>query len=202
MSEQKLDRTWIPCSTVDQNGFRPAQRLSAKLGRVEPNAGHPLLDEPTVLTFRQSASVATTGEEELTRLALGHTRHLIDRLSRLVGQLEPDNPTGFLLPDSSAIHRLAARRNVIDKDGDDVTAAPFAADRWTEEGKIGNLRALQDQLGHSGWAARCVNAVTRLTTPSSAQHGLATEPSPASSGLDEQDAALPRFRPDTMSNPV
>ena len=68
MSEQKLHGSEVAGSPVDQHRLRASQRVRAELRRVEPDAGHPFLHEPSVLPRGQSAlAVATTGEQELTR---------------------------------------------------------------------------------------------------------------------------------------
>ena len=90
-------------------------------------------------------SVAATGEQELTRLASRQAQVLVDRLARLVGQLEPNGSAGLLLADGCAIHRVAARGDVIDANGNHVAAAQLAVDRQVEEGEIA-LLALDLQL--------------------------------------------------------
>ena len=59
----------IAGSSVDQHGFCPPQQMRAELRRIEPDAGHPFLDEPSILPRRQSASITATCKQELTRLA-------------------------------------------------------------------------------------------------------------------------------------
>lgn len=71
MSEQKLDGSEVPGSPVDHDCLRAAQRVRAKLGRVEPDAGHPFLNKPRVLPGGQAAAITTTSEQELSRLATG-----------------------------------------------------------------------------------------------------------------------------------
>jgi hypothetical protein len=47
----------------------------------------------------------------------------------LIGQLEPHRPSGLLLPNGRAIHRVAARRNVIDADSEQIATAQLAVER-------------------------------------------------------------------------
>ena len=53
--------------------------------------------------------------------------------------------TRLLLPDGRAVHRVAARGDIVDADGDDVTAAKLAVDRQVKEGEI-PLLSLDPQL--------------------------------------------------------
>ena len=55
MAEQKLDRTQISSSAVDQSRFGPPQGVSAELQRVWTNAGDPCADQPRVLPYRETA---------------------------------------------------------------------------------------------------------------------------------------------------
>ncbi len=146
MAEQKLDSPKISCSPVDQHCLRPTQRVRAELRRVETDAGHPFLHEPRVLPGGQSIAVTTPGKQELTRCASCQAQILVDRLAGLIGQLKPNRPTGFLLSDRGAIHRIAARGDVLHAYRDDVATAQLAVDRQVEEGQI-PLLALDLQLG-------------------------------------------------------
>lgn len=134
--------------------------MRAKLRRVETNAGHPLLNEPRVLARRQSARIATAGEQELARLARRQAQVLINRLASLVSQLEPNWPTRLLLADGCAIHGVTVRGYIIDANGDDVAAAQLAIDRQVEEGKVAilafdlELRSDRPHVAGSQWRLR------------------------------------------------
>jgi hypothetical protein len=41
----------------------------------------------------------------------------------LIGQLEPNRPSGLLLPYGRAIGSVAVRSNILDLDGDDIATA-------------------------------------------------------------------------------
>lgn len=56
---EELHGSQVARSTVNQHRIRASQRMCAELGRVETNARHPLLHQPSVLSCRQSDSVAT-----------------------------------------------------------------------------------------------------------------------------------------------
>lgn len=96
-------------------GSRPMLAIHSSTKRVLPRC--------------KPASVATTSDEELARLASGQAQILVDGLACLIGQLKPYRPAGFLLPDGCAVHRVSTRRNIIDADGNYVTAAKLAVDR-------------------------------------------------------------------------
>ena len=76
--------------------------MRAELRRVETDAGHPFLHEPCVLPRGQTAPIAATGKQELASLPAGQPQVLVDRLARLVSELEPNGATSFLLPDRRA----------------------------------------------------------------------------------------------------
>ncbi len=68
--------------------------LSAGRGR----SGDPLADEAGILTCREAAAVvATTGEQEIARLPAVQSKILVDGLTGLLGELEPDRMTGLFL---------------------------------------------------------------------------------------------------------
>ncbi len=54
------------------------------------NTGHPLLDEPSILTNRRTAAATATEKQELTRFAFRQSQIFIDCLARVLGQFEPD----------------------------------------------------------------------------------------------------------------
>lgn len=89
MSKQELDRAQIASAAVDQNRLRPSQRVGAELCRIEPNAGHPILNEPGVLSRCQALrTIASTDEQELPRLSASQSEILIDGKTSLVCQLK------------------------------------------------------------------------------------------------------------------
>jgi len=90
MTEQELYRTKISCSAVDQHRLRPTKRVRAELRRVKTDAGHPLLHEPSVLPCGQTDPITSTGKQELASFPAGQSQVLVDRLSRLVSELEPN----------------------------------------------------------------------------------------------------------------
>jgi hypothetical protein len=120
--------------------------MRAEFRWVETDARHPFLHEPSVLSCRQSAFVATTGEEEVAGLPSGQSQVVVDSLSRLVGELEPDRPARLLLTDGGAIHGITTRGHILDADGDHVAAAQLAVDCQIEESEI-PLLTLHLQLG-------------------------------------------------------
>lgn len=86
----------IAGSPVDQHGLYPPQRMRAALRGIESDAGHPFLDEPSILPHRHSAAIATTGEQELARLAFRQAEVVVERLPGLVSQLKSNWPPGPL----------------------------------------------------------------------------------------------------------
>jgi hypothetical protein len=73
------------------------------------------------LTGGHAAVVITTAtEQKFTRFLASGFDVIVDRLPRLLRQLESDGPTGLLLPDCGAINRIPARCNVLDPKCDDI----------------------------------------------------------------------------------
>jgi hypothetical protein len=61
---------------------------------------------------------------------------VIDRLPGLLAQLKSEWPTSFLQPNRCPIRRVPAGCNILDPDGDDITAAWLAIDCWIEIGQV------------------------------------------------------------------
>ena len=93
------------------------------------DAGDPFGNEPRILPRGKAASSAASCEKELAWLSLRQAQILVDRLARLVGQLETDRPAGFPLPDGGSIMRVPIRGDIIDTYRDDVAASQLAVDR-------------------------------------------------------------------------
>ena len=83
--------------------------------RVEANHCNPARDKLGILPGGHAAAViATATEEKFARFLARGFDVIVDRLPRLLRQLESDGPTGLLLPDYGAINRIPARCNVLD----------------------------------------------------------------------------------------
>jgi hypothetical protein len=121
---------------VNQRRLGSAQRVRAELEWVEADAGTPLADETGVLTCREATIVAATGEQKFAGLPASHSEILVDRLSRLLGELEPDRTTGLLLADRCSIKRGAVGGHVTDVHSHDIVAAQFAVDGEVEQREI------------------------------------------------------------------
>ena len=111
--------------------------MRAEFGRIEPNAGNPLLHETGILPGGKSArSVAATSKQKLTRLSSSQPQVFVDGHPGLVCQFEPHRSAGLLLADGCAIHRISARCHVIYADGDDIATAQLAIDGEVEQGEV------------------------------------------------------------------
>jgi hypothetical protein len=104
---------------------------------VQSNAPDPLGDEASILARRHPAvRTATTCEQKLAGPLVGGRQIIIDGLAGQLAQFKSDGPPGFLLSDSCAIRRLAAGGDILDPNGDDVTAPKLAVDRQIEHGEV------------------------------------------------------------------
>src|SRR5450631_2534762 len=111
--------------------------MRAKQPRVQPNAADPFGNETRILARCYGTVVTTTaGKQEFARRFVGRLQIVIDRLAGLLAQFESDRPPGFLLSDRCAIRRISAGSDILDPDGDDVTAAKLAVDRQIEHGEV------------------------------------------------------------------
>ena len=87
--------------------------MRAELRRVKPDTCDSLLNEARVLSGRQAALVAASGEQELSWFAPGQSKVVIECLTRLIGHLKSHRPAGLLLSYGCAIRRVSTWRRVI-----------------------------------------------------------------------------------------
>jgi len=105
--------------------------------RVQSNAANPLGNEPRILArCHVAVGTATASEQELAGPFVGRFQIVIDRLAGLLAQFKSDWPPGLLLPDCRAIRRVPAGGDILDPDGNDVTAAKLTVDRQIEHGEV------------------------------------------------------------------
>jgi hypothetical protein len=106
--------------------------MGAKQAWVEPDAGDPLADQPSILTCRNSSvAAATAGKEMLTRLLVGGSDVVVDGLTGLLGHLEPDRLAGFLLAHPRATDSMSVRGHIFHLETDDVDSLS-ACYRWPD----------------------------------------------------------------------
>jgi len=74
----------------------------------------------------------TAREQEVPGFFVG----VIDRLAGLLTQFKSDRSPGFLLSDRCAIRRAPAGSDILDADGDDITAAKLTVYRQIEHGEV------------------------------------------------------------------
>src|SRR6516162_6858632 len=111
--------------------------MCAEQAWVEPDAGDPLADQPSILPCRNNTvAAASAGKEVLTRLLVGGFDVVVDRLTRLLGHLEPDRLTGLLLAHRRAIDGMSVRRHIFYLEADDVAASQLAIDGQIEHREI------------------------------------------------------------------
>jgi hypothetical protein len=69
VTEQELDGTQVPGTSVDQRRLRPPQRMGTEQLRIEPDAGDPPGDKPCILARRHApADHAAAHERKFARL--------------------------------------------------------------------------------------------------------------------------------------
>jgi hypothetical protein len=72
--------------------------------------------------------MTSAAEEELARFLTSGFDVIVDGLQRLLRQLKPDGPTGFLLSHRRAIDCISARCNVLVPNCDDIATPQLAID--------------------------------------------------------------------------
>ena len=98
VAEQELHGSQIASAPIDQGRLGSPKRVGAEKVRVQPNVGNPLGDEPGVLSRCHTPSRATPGgEHKFAGLLAGDPEVVIDCLSGLLRQFEPDRLPGLLL---------------------------------------------------------------------------------------------------------
>jgi hypothetical protein len=89
-------------------------------------------------------TIATTGEEELIRLASGQAQVLVDGRTGLVCELEPYRPARLALPNGCPIDGIPTRCHVIHAYGHEITSAQLAVDGEVEQSEVAlSIRRLQ-----------------------------------------------------------
>src|ERR1700730_12760094 len=97
--------------------------------RVEADACNSLGNEPRVLSRRDARSRPTSADEHKFAGLFGSgSQVIVDRLTGLFRQLEPDGLPGLLLSDRRSIDCVSAGRDVLDLDGDKISTTQFAID--------------------------------------------------------------------------
>ena len=88
---------------------------------------------------------------------------LIERFPRLLGQLEPDGTSGFLLTHRCAIDHKAVWSNVPDFEADDVAASELAINGEVEHGKvaIANSRLIRSPTARSASPGKTIEGTSR-----------------------------------------
>src|SRR6516225_8761674 len=111
--------------------------MCAKQAWVEPDAGDPLGDEPSILPCRNSSvAAATAGKEVLTRLLVGGSDVVVDCLTGLLSHLEPDRLAGLPLAHGRAIDGMSVRCHIFHLEADDVAASQLTIDGQIEHREI------------------------------------------------------------------
>ena len=133
---------------------------------VKSNAADPLGHEPCILACCHVAVRTTTArEQELAGPFAGGPQIVIDRLAGLLAQFKSDWPPGFLLPDGCSIHRVAAGGDILDPNGDDITAAKLAVDCQIEPGEVASAAFNLGQRGlRSRLTGECIVAIDPTRT--------------------------------------
>src|SRR6266851_9596963 len=101
--------------------------MRAKQTGIEPDAADQFGHEARVLPCCHApARTSAPTEQEFARLLVSNSYVVIDRLSGLLGQFEPDGLPGLLLSHCRPIDRIPVRCNVFDPEGNDIADTQVA----------------------------------------------------------------------------
>jgi len=104
---------------------------------VQPDATDPVGNEARILSRGYAAlGATTTSEQEFAGPFVVRLQIIIDGLAGLLAQFKSNGPAGFLLSDRCSIRRVPAGGNILDPDGDNVTASQLAVDRQIEHSEV------------------------------------------------------------------
>ena len=98
--------------------------------RLKINADQPLGQQPCVLTRGHTPTGTSTIEQELSGLLALCFDVVVDGLSGRLSEFEPNGPPGLSLTHGRSVGRISVGGNVIDLDGDEVTATKCC--RWQD----------------------------------------------------------------------
>lgn len=104
---------------------------------IEANACRPLRDQAGILTGGQGTIGATPrGEQDISWALWKRPQVVIDSLASLFRDLERDRPARLSLTDGGSLGGIAARRDVIDTERDEIAAPQLAIDCEIEQGEV------------------------------------------------------------------
>ena len=137
MAKEQLNRAEAAGSSVNQGRLGSPQRVGAEQRRVQTDADDPLRQQASILAGGEAAAVATAAmEQEIAGTLPARRKVLVDCLTRVLGDLEPDRATGLVLPNGRPVNRIAMWCNVLDPEAHHVAATQLAIDREIEERQI------------------------------------------------------------------
>jgi hypothetical protein len=123
VAKEQLNRPEVSGPPVDQGRLGSTQRMSAEQRRVKTDAGDPLRQQAGILAGGEATTLAATAtKEEVAGSLLSRRNVLIDRLARLLGDLESDRKTGLVLPNGRTVDSIAMWCDVFDLEPHDVAA--------------------------------------------------------------------------------
>ena len=128
MAKQKLYRSQIARAPIDQRCLGAAQGMGAVRVWIKPNGDKPLRQKARILAGGHAPPWAASTEQVFARVPAGVRQIFVNGLPGLFGELKPDGPAGLSLSYGGSLDRMAVRSNIVDADGNKVTAAQLAVD--------------------------------------------------------------------------
>jgi hypothetical protein len=134
--EQQLNRPEVASTPIDQRCLGSPQRVGAEQSRIETDAGDPARQQARILAGGEASLAAAAMEQKIAGTLPGHRKVLVDRLTRLLGNLEPDRKTGLVLPNGRPLDGIAVWHDIFDPKAHHVATTQLAIDREVEERQI------------------------------------------------------------------
>src|SRR5215813_8215540 len=120
VAQQQLYGSQVSGAAVDKGRLGSSERVGTEETRVQPDAGDPVGDEPSVLPCCEAPAWTTSASEQVFPWFLsGGPDVIVDRLAGLLRQLEPDGLPSLLLSHGGPSDRISARCDVLDLERDD-----------------------------------------------------------------------------------
>lgn len=137
MSEKQLNRPQITCLTVDLRRLGAAQRVRAIGAAVHSRARDPAMHDACVLARRKVRLILNPARKGVgASIRWSRVQPLLQRDAGLLHDLELNRSAGLVLDNSRSISHVAARRDVVDAEADEIAAAQLIVDGKIEQSEI------------------------------------------------------------------
>jgi len=133
MTEQNLHGTQVARLLIDDGSLGSAERMRPKVLPAQPNLGHPLVNEASILPGADVIGMINpTGKDEVIERASSAFDPSEDAAAGVFKKFELNGPAGLLLNNDRSRANPAATDKLADLDFNDVAPAKLTVDREIE----------------------------------------------------------------------